>query len=152
MAMRGRDDRTPSQMIRDQLVLDRMETWGEWDFLARDVPVEKDDLEASYDVLTIDLDNRRIQADIIGYDSQVKDLIHQAVEGLENDYGYLVSNLTSDDFFGRDFPPEKVEGSLYWIEEDRWKLDTTEFGDLTDNLFGYDVLSRDYEKISREVV
>ena len=152
MAPRGRDDRTVKQMVMDQLVLDRLETWGEWDFLARDVPVERDGFDTSYDVLTVDMENRRIQVDIIGYDNLVKESIKEALEGLENDYGYIAPNMTSEDVFSNDFPPRQVEGDLYWQDGDAWKIDTSEFDDLCDNLFGYDILSRDYERISQNIV
>ena len=152
MASGGRDDRNVKQMIMDQLVLDRLETWGEWDFLVRDVPVEKEGLDTSYDVLTIDMENRRIQADVIGYDRTVEESIQNAVKGLENEYGYIVPHLTSEDVFSNDFPPLQVEGDFYWRDTDSWKLDTSEFDALCDNLFGYDILSRDYERISQNIV
>ena len=152
MSNRGQDNRTLADMMQDQLVLDRMESWGEWDFLAKDVPVEKDDIQASYDVLTIDLDNRRIQADVIGYDNVLERVVHDAVEAMENDYGYIVPHLASENIFGGDFPPQQVKGNLYWTEEDSWKLETSEFDSLSDNLFGYDILSRDYQRISPDVI
>ena len=149
---RGPDDRTVNDMVRDQLVIDRIESWGEWDFLARNALIERDDFDSFYDVITVDLENRRIQADIIGYDNDIERHIQQAVDGLENEYGYMIPHLASEDAFGSDFPPKKIEGDLYWIENDEWKLQTSEFKDLSDNLFGYDILSRDYQRISPDVI
>lgn len=150
--MGGPNKRTLNDMVRDQLVIDRIESWGEWDFLARDVPVEKEGFEVFYDVITLDMENRRIQADIIGYNNAVERNIQHAVEALENDYGYLVPHLSSEDVFESDFPPPEVGGAVYWTETDSWKLDTSEFEALSDNLFGYDILSRDYGRIDPETI
>lgn len=143
-----RDDRDVRQMMIDELVRDRLNTWAEWDFLAKDVPVEKNNFQDEvYDVLTVDLENRRIQADIIGYSNKMSELVHEAVGSLDKEYGYAVPSVSQRMTFQEDFPSESFEGRIFWDEADEWKLETTEFQNVSQALFGYDVLEQGYSQI-----
>ncbi len=136
------------QKIRDELAANKISSWGEWNFLAKGVPVEKDSVERTeYDVLAVDLENRRIQADIIGYDSQVQELMQEAVSSLENQYGYLTPRVSNRMVQEDDFDPEVLEGEVYWTDEDDWMLRTSEFDSVSREVFGYDILSRNYDRI-----
>ena len=138
-------------MVQDELACDRIESWGEWNFMAKGVPVEKESYEGlEYDVVSVDLENRRIQADIIGYDQELKDVVQDAVRGLENEYGYLVSNVSDRMTAEENFPPKNLDGEVFWEEDEAWMLNTSEFQTVSEGLFGYDVLSRGYEQITAE--
>ena len=143
------DDRGLREKIRDELASNKISSWGEWNFLAKGVPAERetagDSLE--YDVLAVDLENRRIQADIIGYDSRVQDLMQEAVSNLENQYGYLTPRVSNRMVQEDGFDPEVLEGELYWTDEDDWMLRTSEFDSVSREVFGYDILSRNYDRI-----
>lgn len=138
-------------MVRDELACNRIESWGEWSFMAKGVPVEKENYEGlEYDVVSIDLENRRIQADIIGYDQSLKNLVHEAVGGLEKEYGYTAPNVSRRMKSEKDFPPDNLEGEVFWQEDEAWMLRTSEFQNVSEGLFGYDILSRGYDRIDAE--
>ena len=135
-------------MVRDELACNRIESWGEWNFMAKGVPVEKEDYEGlEYDVVSIDLENRRIQADIVGYDQGLKNVVRDAVGGLENEYGYLAPNVSNRVTAEEDFSPENLDGEVFWEEDEAWMIRTSEFQAVSEGLFGYDILSRGYDRI-----
>lgn len=147
-----RDNRNVRQMIRDELTCNKIESWGEWNFLAKGMPVEKEGYEQDlvYDLVAVDLENRRIQADIIGYDSRINELMRESVGNLENDYGYLTPNVSGRMAYERGFHPPELEGSVFWEDDEAWMLRTSEFESVSNEIFGYDVLSRDYERIQAD--
>ncbi len=150
--MGGKEQRTIVEMMQDEITLDRIQSWGEWNFLAKDVPVELEDFpEASYDVVTVDLENRRIQADIIGYDADVKEILQRTVNELDNEYGYIAPNISGRVRRGDDFPPKPVDGRTFWIDEEAWMLETSEFQEVTDKLFGYNPCGR-YDRIDQDFI
>jgi hypothetical protein len=149
------DDRTVRQMVRDELVCNKIDTWEEWNFLAKDAPVDKEGYEdLNYDILVVDLENRRVQADTFGYPTRVSDLVGEAVESLENQYGYLTPsvsvNMAHDDDFDSPRLGEPGEPQVFWEQDDEWMLRTSEFDSVSHELFGYDVLSRGYDRIDGE--
>lgn len=138
------------EMIQDEITMDRIQSWGEWNFLAKGVPVGHEEFpEASYDVVTVDLENRRIHADIIGYDSDIKEILHRTVNELENEYGYMAPNVSTSVAGREEFPPPSLEGNTYWTEDEAWMLETQEFQDVADSLFGYNPRHR-YSLIDTE--
>jgi hypothetical protein len=149
------DDRNVRQMVRDELACNKIDTWEEWNFLAKDVPVEKEGYEdLNYDILVVDLENRRIQADTLGYPTRIGDLVSEAVGNLENRYGYMTPTVSvkmaHDDDFDSPNLGEPGEPQVFWEEEEEWMLRTSEFDSVSDELFGYDVLSRGYDRIDAE--
>lgn len=143
------DERTLREKIRDELAANKIDSWGEWNFLAKGVPVERETAGdgLTYDVLAVDLENRRIQADTIGYNSRVQEMVQEAVSNLENQYGYLTPRVSNRMVQEDDFDPEVLEGELYWADEEEWMLGTSEFESVSREVFGYDVFSKGYDRI-----
>lgn len=151
-----RDERGIREMIMDELACNKIDSWGEWNFLAKGVPVERqgyEDLE--YDLLVVDLENRRIQADTVGYSTWVQGLVGEAVENLENEYGYLTSSVSTKMAQEEGFEPARLgeEGNpqVFWSEDEEWMLRTSEFESVSQELFGYDILSQGYDRIDQEL-
>ncbi|MFB6242271.1 MAG: hypothetical protein ABEJ36_05745 [Candidatus Nanosalina sp.] len=149
------EDRNVQQMVRDELACNKIESWGEWNFLAKDVPVDKQGYEdLSYDILVVDLENRRIQADTFGYPTRVSDLVSEAVDNLENQYGYLTPSVSVEMAHDDDFYSPRLgdpgEPQVFWSDDEEWMLRTSEFDSVSRELFGYDVLSRGYDRIDAE--
>lgn len=131
----------------DRLVEDKFRSSGDWDFLARDVPVKKGDYDVSrYDVVSLDLQNRRIKVEVIGYKPQMQEFLTSAVSELDNTYSYLIGQNNPVSGFDGGFP-DPIHGRVAWNEEDSWVTDTTEFDEVSQAIFGYDILEADYERI-----
>lgn len=141
------ESRNKRQKWLDRLVEDKFRSSGDWDFLARDVPIEREEYEISgYDLVSLDLQNRRIMVEVIGYDPQMQEFLTSAVSDLEETYGYLIGENDPVSDFDEDFP-DSISGRVAWSDEDSWIMDTTEFERLSQTMFGYDVLDAGYERM-----
>ena len=131
----------------DRLVEDKFRSYDDWDFLAKDVPIEREEYGVSgYDIVTLDLQNRRIMVEVIGYNPQMQEFLTSAVSELEETYGYLIGENNPVSDFDEDFP-DYISGNVAWSDEDAWIMDTTEFEQVSQTMFGYDILDADYERI-----
>lgn len=141
------ESRNKRQKWLDRLVEDKFRSSDDWDFLAKDVPIEREKYDVSgYDIITLDLQNRRIMVEVIGYKPQMQEFLTSAVSELEETYGYLIGENNPVSDFDEDFP-DYISGKVAWSDEDAWIMDTTEFEQVSQTMFGYDILDADYERI-----